>query len=523
MVGQYCCVKSCSSRSHDRSGNKVDHGIRFFSFPKWKKNEGPQVEDITRRRRIAWVAAVRRKDLTFRRIPGHMRVCSLHFQSGQPSYEMQETHPDWTPSLLLGHNEVKAHNKERFERQVRRTKSQRERTVEVAEDSEVHREEECIQEVRGRPQHQVGDWALQMEEGSQKQNDLEQEENRAPQEASAMAHPDDHCEEDCEMCQSRCDEINRLLEENRFLKQKLAQREMTEEFLRCDDNQVKFYTGLVNYDTLNVLLCHVVPFLPQGKRKLSPFQMVLITLMHLRLDLPLQHIAHLFGVHRGTVSAIVQETINVLHVRLAPLVHWPDRDSLQVSMPHQFVETFGKRVAAIIDCFEVFIKRPSNLLARAQTFSHYKHSHTLKYLIGITPQGVISFISKGWGGRTSDKKITENCGFLDQLLPGDLVLADRGFDIQESVGMMCAEVKTPAFTRGQRQLDAKDVEETRSLASLRIHVERVIGAVRNKYKILSSKIPIEMVLPCEGEEITFLDKVVVVCCALTNMCPSVVL
>jgi hypothetical protein len=41
--------------------------------------------------------------------------------------------------------------------------------------------------------------------------------------------------------------------------------------------------------------------------------------------------------------------------------------------------------------------------------------------------------------------ITENCGFLNKLLPGDLVLADRGFDIRESVGVMCAEVHIPHF------------------------------------------------------------------------------
>lgn len=101
-------------------------------------------------------------------------------------------------------------------------------------------------------------------------------------------------------------------------------------------------------------------------------------------------------------------------------------------------------------------------------------------------------------------------------------MADRGFDIKESVGMLCAEVKLPAFTKGCCQLSARDVEETRKIAHLRIHVERVIGNVCQKYKILTGTIPISMVLPCEGEDITFVDKIVTVCCALTNQCPTVV-
>ena len=68
----------------------------------------------------------------------------------------------------------------------------------------------------------------------------------------------------------------------------------------------------------------------------------------------------------------------------------------------------------------------------------------MQYLIGITPQGSISLISKGWVGHTSDKHVNESCGFLDSLLLGDTVLADRGFDIDEMVGMMCAEVKIPS-------------------------------------------------------------------------------
>ena len=110
----------------------------------------------------------------------------------------------------------------------------------------------------------------------------------------------------------------------------------------------------------------------------------------------------------------------------------------------------SKRVE-IIDCFEVFIERPSFLKARAQTWSIYKHHNSVKFL---TPQGSISFISKGWGGRVSIQHLTENSGLLNNLNPGDLILADRGFNIHETAGMFCAEVKTPAFTIGKKTVNS---------------------------------------------------------------------
>ena len=87
-------------------------------------------------------------------------------------------------------------------------------------------------------------------------------------------------------------------------------------------------------------------------------------------------------------------------------------------MPVCFQYPFGKKVTVIIDCFEVFIGKLSNLLARAQTLSNYKHHDTIKILIGITPQGSISFVSETWGGSTSNKVLTENCEFLDKLCQG---------------------------------------------------------------------------------------------------------
>ena len=128
-----------------------------------------------------------------------------------------------------------------------------------------------------------------------------------------------------------------------------------------------------------------------------------------------------------------------------------------------------------------FIDRPSSLLAKAQTYSSYKHHNTAKYLIGITPHGIVSFVSNGWGGRASDKHLTENCGLFDKILPGDSIVADRGFDIKDSVGLYCATGTTPAFTKGKKQLNGIEVEQTRGIANIRIHVERVVGNVIKKY------------------------------------------
>ena len=104
-------------------------------------------------------------------------------------------------------------------------------------------------------------------------------------------------------------------------------------------------------------------------------------------------------------------------------------------MPCCFEEAFQKKVSIIIDCFEIFIYRPSNLMARAQTWSNYKHHNTIKLLIRATPQGVVSFLSDPWGGRVSDKYLTKRSGMEHHILPGDVILADHGFEISDFIAL----------------------------------------------------------------------------------------
>ena len=128
----------------------------------------------------------------------------------------------------------------------------------------------------------------------------------------------------------------------------------------------------------------------------------------------------------------------------------------------------------------------------------------------------------GWGGRTSDKHIVEKSGLLNNLLPGDILMADRGFKISDDVAFYQARLVIPDFTKGKKQLHPLEVENTRKIANVRIHVERVIGLVVRKFRIFDGEIPLEFLKLKQGETTPTIDKVVRVCCALSCLCPSVV-
>lgn len=120
-----------------------------------------------------------------------------------------------------------------------------------------------------------------------------------------------------------------------------------------------------------------------------------------------------------------------------------------------FVDSFGCKARVILDCFQICIDKPSSHLTRAETWSHYRHHNTVKFLLAILPPGVVTFPSKAYGGRAADKVITEESGRLDY---GDIVLTDRGFLMAESAGMHHAYLVLPAFTKGKTQLLSHEVE-----------------------------------------------------------------
>ena len=251
-----------------------------------------------------------------------------------------------------------------------------------------------------------------------------------------------------------------------------------------------------------------------GHHKLSAFNCYLMTLMKLRLNLIHYDLAFRFNVSVPTVSRILSRWIFMMDNKMKDtLIKWPSREALQKTMPFCFRVHYG---------FELFIQKPSNLLAKSCTWSQNKHYNTAKYLISITPQGVISFVSKGWGGRVFDRHITENSSFLHNVLSGDVVLADREFNVADCLGAVRATLYIPAYTKGKDQLTAFEVEQTRNIANVRIHVERVIGCVRQRFTILSATGVLPKELCYKKDGIVMLDAIIRVCCTLNNMSEGII-
>ncbi|XP_056096639.1 uncharacterized protein LOC130100300 [Rhinichthys klamathensis goyatoka] len=272
-----------------------------------------------------------------------------------------------------------------------------------------------------------------------------------------------------------------------------------------DDDTSLLYTGL----RLLYFFTLVKTMLPFSKPSCSipVVDQILMTLMKLKLNLVLGDVAKRFKVSKGEVSKVIAHWIDTLGEQLEPMVAWLPRSVIRANMPPSFKKNHPQ-TTCIIDCAETAIQRATNLNCRSATFSHYKGTNTAKYLVAVSPHGLIMFISEAYAGKSSDKFITINSGFLEALRPGDEVMADRGFTIRDVLHERKVKLNIPAFTHKRGQLTNEEVTRTRRVANVRIHVERAIRRLK-VFKILSQTVPISMT--------PRLDKILIICAALANM------
>lgn len=254
----------------------------------------------------------------------------------------------------------------------------------------------------------------------------------------------------------------------------------------------------------------IISFL-EKKLNVSSFN-IIITLYKLKTNISLSNIADMFEVSLTTLWRIFYKTLHVLSTFFKQLIFSPQILDVKKNLPSIFTTNKEySNVYCIIDCLEVEIEKPSNPINQALTWSQYKNANTLKYLLATTPDGYICFVSAGFGGRTSDANIVESSGFLDVLPPNCTVLADRGFKhIDTILNKKNIKLLRPPSVSKDTKMSKQEAIKSKVIASLRIHVERVIRRVR-LFKFLKPHSVINNKL------IQHTDEVIIVACGLINL------
>ena len=214
------------------------------------------------------------------------------------------------------------------------------------------------------------------------------------------------------------------------------------------------------------------------KRFLEPDDKRLLTLCRLRVNIPETVLVGNYNISVSEVSTSFATWLELLFSRLIQLPVWATRRTVEETMPEVFRQKYPL-TRVVLDCTELFIEKPSCFRAQSETYSSYKSHNTAKGLVAIAPNGALTFVSDLYGGHCSDKVIVEHCGILQLLEEGDAVISDRGFEIQDLLASKKVYLNIPPFMRSKDQLNPDEEDETREIASVRIHAERAIERVKN--------------------------------------------
>ena len=291
------------------------------------------------------------------------------------------------------------------------------------------------------------------------------------------------------------------------------------------DDDFKFYTRFISKDVFTVFWESIKPSASKliywkkaqqtaqdqdqtscsSQRKLPLIDEFFMFLCRIAAGLHEKTLSSIFEVSLTTVSRTILTWTSYLFLVLGSLPLWMSSEQIQATMPEKF-KAYCPTVRVIIDCTEIRCQTPSSLSLQSELFSNYKNHTTFKGLIGIAPCGVVTFVSKLYTGSISDNEITRKSQLVKLLQPGDAVMADKGFLIQNMLDEVGATLIIPPLKK-TAQLSREDTEKTQAIARLRILVERAIRRVK-EYHIWDRVVPLTMT----GS----VNQLWTVCCILSN-------
>ncbi|CAH3142163.1 unnamed protein product, partial [Pocillopora meandrina] len=176
-------------------------------------------------------------------------------------------------------------------------------------------------------------------------------------------------------------------EKNYYVQKHYTVSKMSEEVLKME-------TGLPTKEVFQIVVNYAARF----KQSINYFagwrvqsisfeEQIFITLMKVRQNYTNLHLAQLFNCSVSTIANIVTTFIHVLHsilfIDLMASIPSRDKNKLQ----------FGS-CRVVIDCTDIEIATPGLMSQQNATYSNYRGMHSFKVIVGVAPNGVITYVSK---------------------------------------------------------------------------------------------------------------------------------
>ena len=241
------------------------------------------------------------------------------------------------------------------------------------------------------------------------------------------------------------------------LKRQLLLSKFCMERCKNNDDDIFFYTGFPNYNTLMAFWEYVKPCAEsliswnfalskseenstatfpclhevekerERSRDIDPIWMYLT---RIRLGLLERDLAHRYGVSVATVCDILVTWVNYLYIMLGSVPIWVSKDKIRY-----------QDIRGIFDYIKCDM--PKDYQTHSEMYSDYISHNTYKGFICITPNCWVTFVSHLYPGRISDREIVEKSDFCSLVEPWDKYLADKGFDVHDLVALKGANLYIP--------------------------------------------------------------------------------
>ncbi|XP_053402411.1 uncharacterized protein LOC123548416 isoform X2 [Mercenaria mercenaria] len=280
--------------------------------------------------------------------------------------------------------------------------------------------------------------------------------------------------------------------------------ELRIEDIAQDSSSVMFYTGLSNIETFYALFDELKDIDRnnagnESKRydlgMLRKVDELLLVLMRLRLGLLIEDLAYRFHITKTSCAHIFAKWISHLSLKLDILMAWPESRFKSTRKP-------------------LFRSNRNNTLS-IQLIEFPRSPSFCKALIGITPDSKIKFVSDFYRQTVDERNLTEACGLLDLLHPGDTLVAERWFhslsDLTAKRGIRLLLPSDKNDTKIQIS-GGNSLKESKHVKGLQM-VTKLIGQRIRHFRILGEMF---VSLPMERE-------IWKICAGLTNLQPPIIL